>query len=189
MTDDSVAFSGYIDNRLLYLLQAKVERELIDGSGASGHLHGLALQATPAIGAPSDLITATANAIAQLAALGFYADAIVCHPTDWWAARQLKASTAGTYLIGDPLSALAAQLWRLPVSLSVAINQGHFLTGVFANECGIFDRAQASIEVSREHADFFTRNMVAILAEERLALACFRPDAFVYGGLAGATGS
>jgi hypothetical protein len=32
-------------------------------------------------------------------------------------------------------------------------------------------------EVSTEHADFFTRNLVAVLAEERLGLAIKNPAA------------
>ncbi|MGE5113125.1 MAG: phage major capsid protein [Acidobacteriaceae bacterium] len=41
---------------------------------------------------------------------------------------------------------------------------------------------QATVEVSREHRDFFTKNLVAILCESRLALTVYRPTAFVYGG-------
>jgi hypothetical protein len=33
-----------------------------------------------------------------------------------------------------------------------------------------WDREQASVGISREHAHFFTRNPAAILCEERLAL-------------------
>jgi hypothetical protein len=39
------------------------------------------------------------------------------------------------------------------------------------------------LEVSTEHADFFTRNMVAILAEQRLALAVKQAGALTYGDL------
>jgi hypothetical protein len=47
---------------------------------------------------------------------------------------------------------------------------------------GIWDRDDATVEVSREHADFFIKNMVAVLCEERLALTVFRSDALVGGG-------
>jgi HK97 family phage major capsid protein len=43
----------------------------------------------------------------------------------------------------------------------------------------IWDREQASIRVSEHHDDYFTRNMVAVLCEERLAFTIFRPESFV----------
>jgi hypothetical protein len=48
----------------------------------------------------------------------------------------------------------------------------------------IWDRNDASIEISREHSDFFTRNLAAILVEERLALTVLRA-ALIYGGFPG----
>jgi HK97 family phage major capsid protein len=56
---------------------------------------------------------------------------------------------------------------------------GKCLVGV-RNEAAIFDRQTATIEISREHQDFFVKNMVAILCEERLTLCVFQPNAFVY---------
>jgi hypothetical protein len=45
----------------------------------------------------------------------------------------------------------------------------------------LWDRQQASVEVSREHSDYFVKNMAAVLFEERLALTVFQADAFRYG--------
>jgi HK97 family phage major capsid protein len=43
----------------------------------------------------------------------------------------------------------------------------------------LYDREQASIRISEQDADFFVRNAIVILAEQRLALAVKRPEAFV----------
>jgi HK97 family phage major capsid protein len=180
--DDSTALSSYINGRMLYLLEQKTETELLFGSGSAGHLKGLCTVATPATGAPSDFLTATANAISQLAAAGRQADFLVANPVDWWAARQLKAVGSGVYLIGDPMAATAPQVWGLAVSLSLSMPRGQFLIGV-TNECAVADRQQAVLEISREHASFFTQNMIAILIEERLALVVYQPTAFVYGAV------
>ena len=94
----------------------------------------------------------------------------------------MKAVGSGVYLIGDPLSPLPPTLWGLSVSLSPSMPVGHFLVGV-RNECAIADRQAATVEISREHASFFTQNLVVILTEERLALCVYRPEAFVYGAL------
>jgi HK97 family phage major capsid protein len=60
--------------------------------------------------------------------------------------------------------------------------ESQFLVGAFAMAAMIWDRNNSTVEISREHADFFVRNMAAILVEERLALTVFRNDALIYGG-------
>jgi HK97 family phage major capsid protein len=60
---------------------------------------------------------------------------------------------------------------------------GTFLTGAFALGAAVWDREDATIRVADEHDDFFVRNMVAILCEERVALTVYRTQAFVKGSL------
>ena len=40
---------------------------------------------------------------------------------------------------------------------------------------------EMQVEVSTEHQDFFTKNLVAVRAEKRLALVVKRPNSFVTG--------
>ena len=65
-----------------------------------------------------------------------------------------------------------------------AIAAGKFLTGAFSMGAQIFDRWQSRVEVATENEDDFVKNLVTILAEERLALAVYRPEAFIYGDIA-----
>jgi HK97 family phage major capsid protein len=55
-----------------------------------------------------------------------------------------------------------------------------FLTGAFKLGAQVFDRWDARVEVGYVNDDF-TKNLVTILGEERLALAVYRPEAFIYG--------
>ena len=50
----------------------------------------------------------------------------------------------------------------------------------------IFDRMDAMVEISTEDDQNFRKNLVTVLAEERLALAVYRPEAFVKGDFAAA---
>jgi len=62
-----------------------------------------------------------------------------------------------------------------------AIPVDKFLTGAFKLGAQVFDRWLARVEVATENEDDFVKNMVTILAEERVALAVYRPEAFIYG--------
>lgn len=73
------------------------------------------------------------------------------------------------------------RLWAVPVVATESMHRGSFLVGAFRQAAAIWDRDDATVEVSREHSEFFIRNMVAILCEERLALTVFRSLALVYG--------
>jgi HK97 family phage major capsid protein len=57
------------------------------------------------------------------------------------------------------------------------------LIGAFSSAAHIWRRGGPRIEASSSHADYFQRNLIAIRAEERLALGCYRSTAFV--GLSG----
>ena len=62
---------------------------------------------------------------------------------------------------------------------SLGINAGDALVGAFGLGARLWDREQGAIRVSDSHAEYFTQNMVAVLAEERVALTIYRPEAFV----------
>ena len=71
--------------------------------------------------------------------------------------------------------------WRVPVVVTDALAANEFLVGDFARAARLYDRQQATVEIATQHADFFTRNLVAILAEERVALTVPRLDMLVRG--------
>jgi HK97 family phage major capsid protein len=58
---------------------------------------------------------------------------------------------------------------------------GEFLTGAFNLAAQIFDRMDVEVLLSSENVDDFEKNMFTIRIEERLALAVYRPEAFVAG--------
>ena len=45
----------------------------------------------------------------------------------------------------------------------------------------VFDQWQARVEVATENEDDFIKNLVTILVEERIGLAVYRDESFVYG--------
>lgn len=183
--DDISQLRSIIDQRLLYGLAYVEEQQLLNGDGTGQNLHGIIPQATAYSAAftPTDgtAIDTIRLAMLQAALAEYPATGTVMHPTDW-ARIELTKDAGGNYIIGVPQGNIGARLWGLPVVQTQAISVDKFLTGAFSLGAQVFDRWDARIEAAYVNDDFI-KNLVTILAEERLALAVYRPEAFVYGDL------
>ena len=172
-----------IDQRLLYGLAYREEAQILNGDGSGQNLLGIIPQAT-AYAAPITISGATSIDMMRLAmlqaALAEYpATGHVMNPIDWAFIETLKDSE-GRYIIGNPQGSIQPTLWGLPVVETQAVSVDKFLTGAFKLGAQVFDRWDARVETGYVNDDF-TKNLVTILAEERLALAVYRPEAFIYG--------
>lgn len=183
--DDAPQLRSLIDFRLRYGLSYAEEIQLLNGDGTGANLDGLIPNATAyaepfAPDAPT-IIDALRLAMLQAALAEYPATGHVLNPID--AARiELTKDTLGRYIIGNPGQSVGnLTLWGLPVVQTPAIAEDKFLTGAFQMGAQVFDREEANVEVSTEDRDNFIKNMVTIRGEERLALAIYRPEAFIYG--------
>lgn len=184
--NDASMLASSIDQRLMYGLKLKEEEQLLNGDGLNGNLHGIIPQATafsnPAAAVKKyTIIDQMRLAMLQAILAEYPASGHVLNPIDW-ATMELLKDNEGRYIIGQPQGETNPTLWRLPVVETQAITPTKFLTGAFNMAAQIFDAEDASIEVGFENDDF-TRNLLTILCEERLALAVYRPEAFIYGTL------
>jgi HK97 family phage major capsid protein len=185
---DEPQLRSIIDNELMYGLRLLEDDQILNGNGAGENLLGVLN--TPNIqeyawssGATSPVADTKADAIRRAATLSFLAyyepSGIVLHPNDW-EDIELTKDNQGQYLVavsvamgGEP------RVWRMPVVDTPAITEGTALVGAFGTAAQLYDREQASIRISEQHSDFFVRNAIVVLAEQRLALAVKRPEAFV----------
>jgi HK97 family phage major capsid protein len=179
--DDAPMLESYINGRLLYGLALEEEDEILNGDGSVGTLDGLMHQATAynrdTDGTKMDWLR---RAITQLQLSEYDAEFIVLNPADWEDIELTKDSD-GRYIIANPQSMLGPQLWGLPVVPTNSMTANQFLVGNGSQAAQIWDRQSAAVELSREDSDNFRRNMVTILAEERLALTVYRPTALIKG--------
>lgn len=185
--DDAPALQSTIDQRLRYGLDFVEDLQLLMGSGTGNNLAGIYTTAQ-AYAAPFAVTGATAIDILRLAFLQgelalLPADAAVLHPSSW-ARIELTKDTQGRYIIGNPQGSLQPTLWGRRIVTTLAMPDQQFLAGNFRQSAQIFDREDANIVVSTENQDDFIKNMVTIMAEERLALADYRPEARIKGSLA-----
>jgi HK97 family phage major capsid protein len=188
--DDVPMLQSYIDGRLRYGLSFVEEGQLLNGTGTGTNLNGIYTQAT-AFAAGTNIVAAPTKldalryAMLQAALAEFPPTGIVLHHADW-ANIETTKDTQGRYIIGNPMQSMQPSLWGLPVVETQAMTSGNFLVGAFQLGAQIFDRQDATVEISTEDSDNFRKNLVTILAEERLALAVYRPEAFIKGGFAAA---
>lgn len=182
--DDVPALRSYIDGRLRYGLRYVEDNALLNGAGGSD-LNGIYTQATAStanlavITSPTFLDVLRA-AMLQASLANIPPTGIVLNPTDWFKIETTKDGE-GRYIIGNPADGTTPRLWGLPVVETPAMTVDKFLVGAFKYGAQIFDREDARVEVSTEDSDNFRKNLVTILAEERLALAVYNTLAFVKG--------
>lgn len=190
---DAPQLRGLIDTELLDGLALAEEDQLLLGDGTGQNLYGLVPQATAysASGLPSiaDLnqMDVIALAMLQLTNAHYEADGAIINAGDWISMRVTKDSE-GRYILGSPMQNVPPNLWGLPLVPTTAMTSRKFLVGQFRSAATIYDRWDARVEVGYVNDDF-TKNLVTILAEERLALGVKKPGALIYGDIDSALAS
>ena len=188
---DEPQLRSIIDNELMYGLRLQEDAQILTGSGQGENLMGImntsgvqtynwSMGANAAANQKADTKADAIRRAATLSYLAYYEPSgVVLHPNDWESIELTKDGN-GQYLIalsvamgGEP------KVWRLPIVETPAMTESYALVGAFGTGAQIYDREQASIRISEQHADFFIRNAIVILAEQRLALAVKRPESFV----------
>lgn len=183
---DLPMLQSYIDGRAIYGLKYVEENQILAGDGTGQNLLGLIPQATAfneSLRKTGDTpIDTLRRAILQVRIAEYRSSAIMLNPIDW-ADMELQKDTTGSYIWVNVQEGGQPRMWKLPVVDTNAIPQGKFLTGALDVAAQVFDREEAAVEVSTEDGDNFRTNMVTIRAEERLALAVYRPESIIYGNL------
>ena len=175
---DAAQLRGLIDQELRDGLREEEEDQIVNGDGTGENLEGIATVSTQTQAWDTDLLTTTRKARTKVRVTGrSQATAYLLNPADWERIDLLQ-DNENRYYFGGPMQLGTPTLWGLPVVESEAVTSGVGYVGDF-RKCILWDREQANISVSDSHSDFFIRNMVAILAEERVAFGITRPTAIV----------
>lgn len=176
---DAAQIRTLIDQFLRYGLEEELEDQIVLGNDTGENFEGiLEVDGTQAQAWDTDLLTTTRKARTLVRTVGrARPTAFVFHPNDNERIDLLKNGN-GDFYFGGPQANPGGPLWGLPRVESEAMPEG---TGMVADwrMAVLWDREEAGIQVSDSHADFFVRNLVAILAEMRAAFGVIRPKAFV----------
>lgn len=184
---DAGQIRSLIDNQLTILLGLEEEEQLINGNGTSPNLSGLLDQdglleldvAADYAGDNLDAVRGARRRVKQgLSRLT--ADGVVVNPADSEAFDLLKDGF-GQYRGGNPIGNFNFDLpiWSLRRVESEAVAEGSPIVGAFKAGASVLERQPVTILTAEQHADFFVRNLVVVLAEERLGFPIFFPSAFL----------
>lgn len=180
LLQDVRGLESYIRGRLIFMVKRTEEVQLLTGDGVAPNILGLhnrtGVQAQAKGADPTP--DAVYKAMTLVRNTGFAEPtAVVFHPNDWQDVRLLRTAD-GIYIWGNPSDAGPERIWGLPIRQTTAETENTALVGAFRPMAQVFEREGVTITVSTEHSTFFVENKVAILAEERIALAVYRPAAF-----------
>jgi HK97 family phage major capsid protein len=180
---DASQLRGLIDQELRDDLAEEEEDQILNGNGTGENItgilntSGIQTQALSSLVAGVDPKTETLlRAKTKVLTVGrSRPTGVVINPVDWEAITlaRLAKNPANE---GDGIA--VERIHGMAVVQSEAMPAGTALVGDY-RKAVIWDREQSSITATDSHADFFIRNLVAILAEERIAFGVLRPKAFV----------
>lgn len=181
---------SYIDQRLVYGLNLKMDEQILYGSGNGQDFTGLMVDnAVQDLGAMTSgtRIDHIRDAITMAQLQNYYnVNGLVMGPQDWAEIEKAKGDD-GHYIWVNVQDGGTPRLWRVPVVVSNAMASGDFILGDWTMGAALYTREGVTVRASESHADLFVRNGVAILAEERAALGVELPLAFVKGTFDAAT--
>jgi HK97 family phage major capsid protein len=184
ISQDAPQLMNYVNNRLLYGLEIVEENQILYGSGVGEDLQGImtntAIQNAGNRATGETMIDFIRTSITLATLAGYPVTGIILHPNQWQDIEMSKG-TDGHYIWVSVVNGGEPRLWRVPVVESTSITSGEFLLGAFGIGAQLWDREESNVRISEHHADYFARNMLAMLAEERLALTTYRPESFVKG--------
>ncbi len=191
---DNTALAAYVNTRMRYGVDQKVDTQLVVGNGVAPNISGTFLAANyTAHGYTAANITAfpattlkrfalIRKVIGDLYAAGYPATAVVLNPADW-ASMEIELMTVAA---GQTLYSVGAggesRLFGLPIVQSIGLTAGNFQVGAFGEAFMVYNREGVVVEMSDSDGDNFQKSLVTLRAERRLALATEKPAA-VRGGL------
>lgn len=163
-----------IDNFLRQGLQQEIERQIIDGDSSVGEEFDGLLQ-TDGIQVQNfdtNVLVSIRKALTKVSRFGT-ANAVLVSPGTAERIDLLRTAT-GNYLGGGAFGPANPTVWRKPIIEIPGLSDSTVLVGDFSTAV-LWDREEANITATDSHADFFTRNLVAILAEARAAFGVLDP--------------
>lgn len=180
---DAGVVASLIDNQGRLMLDLAIDDAIFNGGGGGTELAGLlshTLQTLNLTGADNLSGIRTAIRLVRTGVSRAAPDAIVINPVDS-EEFDLLTDKNGNYRGGNPIGNFNfdQSIWRLRRVESEVVTPGTAIVGAFRVGATVLQRTPTQVFTTDSHSDFFIRNLVVVLFEERLAMPVWWPSAFV----------
>lgn len=191
---DNAALAAFINRRMVYGVNLRVEGQLVAGNGTTPNLsglvnvgnftaHGYTAASLNAAGlSPTNRFDLIGKMIGDCALADYPADVVILNTADWWMMRLAKDGQ-GRYLLGDPGSNVVPTLFGRPVVASNAMVASKVWVGSLSQAATLHNREGISLDLSDSDENNFQLGLVTVRAMRRLALTVEKPAAARYGDL------
>jgi len=188
---DNAALAAYVNNRMRYGVQRKVETQLAVGDGTAPNISGIFDSGnytahgylSGAIGSTLPRLVLLRKVMADCWNAGYPAEAILLNPVDFANIEIELLTTAAGQARVTVDQAGVMRLFGVPIVQSVGVAADTFAMGAFSQAYTLHNREDVVIDMSESDSDNFTKNLITIRAERRLALATEVPGAIRAGDL------
>lgn len=191
---DNAALAAYINRRMIYGVNLRVENQLVSGNGTTPNLngltnagnftaHGYTSASLTALGlSPTNRFDLIGKMIGDCALADYPADVVILNTADWWTLRLTKDGQ-GRYILGDPGSSVPPVLFGLPVVASNAMASDTVWVGSLSQAATLHNREDIVLDLSDSDENNFQLGLVSVRAMRRLALTVEKPAAARFGEL------
>jgi HK97 family phage major capsid protein len=190
---DNPALAAYINRRMAYGVNLRVENQLLVGNGTAPNIngllntgnftpHGYTAATLTAAGVTNNRFDLIGKMMGDAALADYPADTVILNTGDFWTMRLAK-DTQGRYLLGDPGSGAMPGFFGARAIPSNAMPAGNVWVGSLAGAATEWIREGMTVEMFDQDENNAQLNLITIRAERRVALTVERPAAARYGAL------
>lgn len=186
--EDVDGMPSFLARKLSQDLRLREDNQFLFGDGTGQNLTGLSVNAATFAATSADsnatIIDLLIRAMSAQEGNDYEVNGMLLHPTDWWSIYLAKDSQ-GAYLMQQLITRENGMLriGGIPVFKNTALTSRKYLLGDWVDGAEIRDRKGLEVRFFEQDQDNAVKNLVTIVAEERLAFPIYKPSSFMYGDI------
>jgi hypothetical protein len=167
-----------IRQRLTYLVQRRVETQILVGDGVDPNLEGIVDRDGVGTASGSPAADAILSGLTQVRLANATPTGVVIHPSAYESILTEKDGGGGRLDSPGALAGLPVDsIWGVPLIQTAAIAEDQAIVADWGRACTLFIREGLIVRTSDADQDDFIRNRVTVLAETRVGLMVSYPRA------------